>query len=84
MADISFYDKNPNTLDLVADKLVDQAKTANKNVLEAIASLKNGADDPSLLADLQHRINKWTVIYNINSTVTQAFKNVMSSILQKI
>lgn len=82
--DIKFHDGASNTLDMVAEKLVGQARQSNKDVREAIASLNANADDPALLADLQHRINKWTVVYNINSTVTQAFKNVMSSILQKV
>ncbi|WP_286089023.1 type III secretion system needle filament subunit SctF [Pseudomonas sp. MWU13-3659] len=85
MAEISFVDSSAvNTMDKVAETLVDQAKTANKNVRDAIDALKAGGDDPSKLADLQHRINKWTVVYNINATVTQAFKGVMSAILQKV
>ncbi|MCY1179840.1 Type III export protein PscF [compost metagenome] len=84
MADISFFDGTKNTLDSVAEKLLDQARSANKNVVDAIARLKDGADDPAVLADMQHRINKWSVVFNINSTVTRSMKDIMQSILQKV
>ncbi len=73
-----------NTLDKVADQLKDQANTANKDVNDAIAALNAGADNPALLADMQHKLNKWSVIYNINSTVTRSMKDLMQGILQKI
>lgn len=82
--DISFYDGTSKTLDDVAKQLVDQAKKANADVQAAIENLKKGADDPALLADMQHKINKWSVIYSINSTVTRSMKDIMQSILQKI
>ncbi|EIS24938.1 EscF/YscF/HrpA family type III secretion system needle major subunit, partial [Yersinia pestis] len=40
-------------------------------------------DNPALLADLQHSINKWSVIYNINSTIVRSMKDLMQGILQK-
>ncbi|MDM5130220.1 EscF/YscF/HrpA family type III secretion system needle major subunit [Aeromonas piscicola] len=81
MADIF----NPgNTLDKVAENLKGQANTANDEVQKAIEALKTSPDDPARLAELQHKINKWSVIYNINSTVTRAIKDMMQSILQKI
>ena len=81
MADIF----NPgNTLDKVAENLKVQANTANDEVQKAIEALKTSPDDPARLAELQHKINKWSVIYNINSTVTRAIKDMMQSILQKI
>ncbi|WP_429120249.1 type III secretion system needle filament subunit SctF [Aeromonas allosaccharophila] len=81
MADIF----NPgNTLDKVADNLKDQANKANEEVQKAIETLKTSPDDPARLAELQHKINKWSVIYNINSTVTRAMKDLMQGILQKI
>ncbi len=46
--------------------------------------MKTSPDDPARLAELQHKINKWSVIYNINSTVTRAMKDLMQGILQKI
>ncbi|MDF9618775.1 type III secretion system needle filament subunit SctF [Pseudomonas entomophila] len=82
--DINFFDGNAKTLDDVAKQLVDQAKKANDDVQKAIENLKGGADDPALLADMQHKINKWSVIYSINSTVTRSMKDIMQSILQKI
>ncbi len=73
-----------NTLDKVAENLKDQANKANEEVQKAIEALKTSPDDPARLAELQHKINKWSVIYNINSTVTRAMKDLMQGILQKI
>ncbi|MGR5110391.1 type III secretion system needle filament subunit SctF [Vibrio jasicida] len=78
---MSFYDaSNSVYLDDVKAKLEEQAKAAN----EAIKNLETNADDPSKLAELQHTINKWSVVYNINATTTRAIKDVMQSILQKV
>ncbi|HGM8392153.1 TPA: type III secretion system needle filament subunit SctF [Pseudomonas aeruginosa] len=81
------FNRDPgNTLDTVASALKEQADTANKDVNEAIKALRgaDNADNPALLAELQHKINKWSVIYNINSTVTRALRDLMQGILQKI
>lgn len=81
------FNPNPgNTLDTVANALKEQANAANKDVNEAIKALQgaDNADNPALLAELQHKINKWSVIYNINSTVTRALRDLMQGILQKI
>ncbi|KLN64705.1 MULTISPECIES: type III secretion system needle filament subunit SctF [Vibrio] len=81
----SFYTGTSTVnLDEVKKKLTDQAATANTNVTTAINNLSANADDPSKLAELQHTINQWSVIYNINSTTTRAIKDVMQSILQKV
>ncbi|ABO92528.1 type III export protein pscF [Aeromonas salmonicida subsp. salmonicida] len=85
MADYFTYtDKNSNTLDQVASNLSGQANDANTEVNKAIEAMKTNPDNPALLAELQHKINKWSVIYNINSTVTRAMKDLMQGILQKI
>nr|AFJ44986.1 type 3 secretion protein AscF [Aeromonas sp. MTHA] len=85
MADFFTYtDKNSNTLDQVAYNLSGQANTANAEVNKAIEAMDKNPDNPALLAELQHKINKWSVIYNINSTVTRAMKDLMQGILQKI
>ncbi|AKH62353.1 MULTISPECIES: type III secretion system needle filament subunit SctF [Photorhabdus] len=84
MANIFSHDKTVNTLDQVAAQLNEQANAANTDVSTAITALKGGADNPALLAELQHKINKWSVIYNINSTVTRSMKDLMQGILQKI
>ncbi|EIO5872458.1 type III secretion system needle filament protein VscF [Vibrio parahaemolyticus] len=82
---MSFYDAtNSVNLDDVKTKLEQQAKDANKSVTDAIKNLESSADDPSKLAELQHAINKWSVVYNINATTTRAIKDVMQSILQKV
>ncbi|MFM2594734.1 type III secretion system needle filament subunit SctF [Vibrio harveyi] len=82
---MSFYDSSKNVnLDDVKAKLLDQSKAANEAVTDAIKNLETNADDPSKLAQLQHTINKWSVVYNINATTTRAIKDVMQSILQKV
>ncbi|MDW2115654.1 type III secretion system needle filament subunit SctF [Vibrio sp. 1731] len=82
---MSFYDaSNSINLDDVKAKLEQQAKDANTEVTAAIKNLETNADDPSKLAELQHAINKWSVVYNINATTTRAIKDVMQSILQKV
>ena len=73
-----------NTLDTIVEKLKDQANAANEEVKTAIANLGAGADNPALLADLQHKLNKWSVIFNISSTVSRSLKDLMQGILQKI
>lgn len=80
----AFDHTTSTSLDAVAEKLKAEANKANKAVTEAIEALESGADNPALLADLQHQLNKWSVIYNINSTVTRAMKDLMQGILQKI
>jgi type III secretion protein F len=72
------------SLDQIAEHLKGQADGANTRVNNAIKTLKETPDNPAALADLQHSINKWSVIYNINSTVTRSFKDLMQGILQKI
>ncbi|HHQ4525351.1 TPA: type III secretion system needle filament protein AscF [Aeromonas veronii] len=85
MADYFKYaDGTSNTLDQVASNLSGQANDANTEVNKAIEAMKTNPDNPALLAELQHKINKWSVIYNINSTVTRAMKDLMQGILQKI
>lgn len=79
-----FDNSAKNTLDTIVEKLKDQADAANKEVNAAIEKLDTGADNPALLADLQHKLNKWSVIYNISSTVSRSMKDLMQGILQKI
>ncbi|KMM94724.1 MULTISPECIES: type III secretion system needle filament subunit SctF [Pseudomonas] len=84
MAAIFAHDTT-NTLDQVAEQIKAQANTANTDVKNAITALNNdNGDNPAVLADLQHKLNKWSVIYNINSTVTRSMRDLMQSILQKI
>ena len=80
-----FTNSTTNTLDQVAEQPKAQANTANTDVTAAITALNtNNGDNPAVLADLQHKLNKWSVIYNINSTVTRSMRDLMQSILQKI
>ena len=79
-----YKNRSSLSLDQVASNLSTQANAANKEVKAAIEDMKNASDNPALLAELQHKINKWSVIYNINSTVTRAMKDLMQGILQKI
>lgn len=80
-----FANDTTNTLDQVAEQIKAQANTANTDVKNAITALSSdNGDNPAVLADLQHKLNKWSVIYNINSTVTRSMRDLMQSILQKI
>ena len=80
-----FANDTTNTLDQVAEQIKAQANTAYTDVIIAITALSNdNGDNPAVLADLQHKLNKWSVIYNINSTVTRSMRDLMQSILQKI
>ena len=80
-----FANDTTNTLDQVAEQIKAQANTANTDVKNAITALNNdNGDNPAVLADLQHKLNKWSVIYNINSTVTRSMRDLMQSISQKI
>ena len=80
-----FANDTTNTLDQVAEQIKAQANTANTDVKNAITALSNdNGDNPAVLAELQHKLNKWSVIYNINSTVTRSMRDLMQSILQKI
>ncbi|MPY25694.1 EscF/YscF/HrpA family type III secretion system needle major subunit [Shewanella psychropiezotolerans] len=77
----------PGKLDLNAVVTsIDVALTsANDNVKAKIGGVSgDGADDPAKLAELQHAINSWSVMYNIRSTVVKSIKDVMMSILQKV
>ena len=77
-----FANDTTNTLDQVAEQIKAQANTANTDVKNAITALSNdNGDNPAVLADLQHKLNKWSVIYNINSTVTRSMRDLMQSIL---
>ncbi|AQS40612.1 type III secretion system major needle protein, YscF/MxiH/PrgI family [Shewanella psychrophila] len=59
--------------------------SANANVKAKIGGVSGeGADDPAKLAELQHAINSWSVMYNIRSTVVKSIKDVMMSIMQKV
>ena len=79
-----FYEGPSNTLTDVAKALSQQAKDANAGVKAKLDQLKASPDDTALLADLQHSINKWSVVFNISSTVQRAIKDNISSILQKM
>ena len=71
-------------LDQIKDIFSGAANDASQDVNDKITALKNKPDDPALLAELQHSINKWTVTFNLSATTTRAIKDVMQSILQKI
>lgn len=72
------------SLDSLATHISSQANEANTRVNASITQLGTNPDNPATLANLQHNINKWSVIYNIHSTVIRSFKDLMQGILQKI
>ena len=54
-----FANDTTNTLDQVAEQIKAQANTANTDVKNAITALSNdNGDNPAVLADLQHKLNK--------------------------
>ncbi|KNX78703.1 MULTISPECIES: EscF/YscF/HrpA family type III secretion system needle major subunit [Pseudomonas] len=78
-----FYDGTSNTMDMVHEGMVKQAQQANKAVLDALQKLNEKSDDPALLADMRHRSNIWSNVFQVDATLGQTFKNTISSILQK-
>ncbi|BCJ06258.1 EscF/YscF/HrpA family type III secretion system needle major subunit [Pseudomonas sp. RtIB026] len=78
-----FYDGTNNTMDMVHEGMVKQAQQANKAVLDALQKLNEKSDDPALLADMRHRSNIWSNVFQVDATLGQTFKNTISSILQK-
>ncbi|PYC28635.1 EscF/YscF/HrpA family type III secretion system needle major subunit [Pseudomonas mosselii] len=78
-----FYDGTHNTMDMVHEGMVKQAQQANKAVLESLQKLNEKSDDPALLADMRHRSNIWSNVFQVDATLGQTFKNTISSILQK-
>ncbi|WGO84313.1 type III secretion system needle filament subunit SctF [Arsenophonus apicola] len=79
-----FDHKKGIKLDDVADKLKGIADTTSEDVKNAIDSLNTSPDNPALVAELQHKINKWSAIFNMNSTITRSMRDMIQSILQKI
>ncbi len=78
------FDSGKLDLDQIKTLFSEASNTASDDVNTKITALKNKPDDPALLAELQHSINKWTVTFNLSATTTRAIKDVMQSILQKI
>jgi type III secretion protein F len=78
-----FYDGTSNTMDMVHEGMIKQAQQANKAVLDALQKLNEKSDDPALLADMRHRSNIWSNVFQVDATLGQTFKNTISSILQK-
>jgi len=72
-------------LNSVVTSIDEALAKADTRVKEKIGGVSGeGADDPAKLAELQHAINSWSVMYNIRSTVVKSIKDVMQSILQKV
>ncbi|WP_394390342.1 type III secretion system needle filament subunit SctF [Shewanella woodyi] len=72
-------------LNTVVNSIDESLAVADKRVKEKIGGVSGeGADDPAKLAELQHAINSWSVMYNIRSTVVKSIKDVMMSIMQKV
>lgn len=71
-------------LDDIADKLKTHANATSSDVKNAIDALSTTPDNPALVAELQHKINKWSAIFNMNSTITRSIRDMIQGILQKI
>lgn len=72
------------TLDEVAAKLKTQMETTSDDVKTAIDALGTSPDNPALVAELQHKINKWSAMFNMHSTITRSMRDMIQGILQKI
>lgn len=78
-------DSSSLDLNSVVTSIDEALSLADTRVKEKIGGVSGaGADDPAKLAELQHAINSWSVMYNIRSTVVKSISDVMRSILQKV
>ncbi|NRD71734.1 type III secretion system needle filament subunit SctF [Shewanella sp. VB17] len=78
-------DSSSLDLNSVVNSIDEALALADTRVKEKIGGVSGeGADDPAKLAELQHAINSWSVMYNIRSTVVKSISDVMRSILQKV
>lgn len=77
----AIFDHNKGIkLDDVADKIKVIADTTSEDVKNAIDALNTSPDNPALVAELQHKINKWSAIFNMNSTITRSMRDMIQSI----
>ncbi|EMQ4856104.1 type III secretion system needle filament subunit SctF [Morganella morganii] len=76
--------RSGSVLDDILNSLKDQAQTNEKELKDAIESLKTNPDNPALLQELQYRTTKWSLVFNTASSLVKSMKDIMQNILQKI
>lgn len=58
-------------------------QAAQDRVKAAMDALKATPDDPILLAQLQHEMNKYSHNFSLGSTMLKLYKDLFQSMLQK-
>ncbi|NIH19561.1 type III secretion system needle filament subunit SctF [Morganella morganii] len=76
--------RSGSILDDILNSLKEQAQTNEKELKDAIESLKTNPDNPALLQELQYRTTKWSLVFNTASSLVKSMKDIMQNILQKI
>lgn len=76
--------RSGSILDNILNSLKEQAQTNEKELKDAIESLKTNPDNPALLQELQYRTTKWSLVFNTASSLVKSMKDIMQNILQKI
>lgn len=76
--------RSGSVLDDILLSLKEQAQTNEKELKDAIESLKTNPDNPALLQELQYRTTKWSLVFNTASSLVKSMKDIMQNILQKI
>ncbi|EGT3624546.1 type III secretion system needle filament subunit SctF [Morganella morganii] len=76
--------RSGSVLDDILNSLKEQAQTNEKELKDAIESLKTNPDNPALLQELQYRTTKWSLVFNTASSLVKSMKDIMQNILQKI
>lgn len=76
--------RSGSVLDDILNSLKEQAQTNEKELKDAIESLKTNPDNPALLQELQYRTTKWSLVFNTASSLVKSMKDIMKNILQKI
>ncbi len=79
MADIS----SANTLTNLHEGMREQVQQAEKSVNDSLRRLNEKSDDPALLANMRHRTNLWSNVFQVEATVARSIKDLLSAILSK-
>lgn len=77
--------KDHFSMDTTIDQLGKNLMKSEKSIEEAMVALQKANNpDPANLAAMQFRINKWTLNFNMFSSMIKSVKDVASAIIQKI
>ena len=73
------------SLDSTIKMLGDNLLAGEKSLQDAMVQLQRSKNpDPASLAAMQFRINKWTLSFNLFSSMIKSVKDVASATIQKI